>query len=267
MTHPRPVPSSVVVGIDGSDAAIKAALWAVDEAITRELTLRLVHAVPTAANGLEIEYAETALRAADAAVARTGKAVKVEPAVVAGHARAVLIDESRFAAMACVGSVGIGRVARMVLGSTAAALANSAYCPVAVIRAHPDEREPDNGWIAVTVDDSVDNDVVVGRGFAEAQLRHAPLMAAGVCHRGRAENPDGWLDRRLEPWIDRYPGVRVQSVTAPHGFADFVAGSEEPIGLAVVGSADARKILRFVGPVRGTWIFDHAECSVLVIRS
>jgi nucleotide-binding universal stress UspA family protein len=264
--HPEPSPS-IVVGVDGSDAAIGAAVWAVDEAVARELPLRLVHAVPVAANGLEMEYAETALRAADAAVAATGKAVKVETAVVAGHARAVLIDQSRFAAMACVGSVGIGRVARLLLGSTAAALANSAYCPVAVIRARPAAREPDNEWIAVTVDDAADNDGVVGRGFAEAQLRHAPLIAAGVCHWGRGEDPEGWLDRRLQPWIDRYPGVRVQSVIARHGFADFVTGSDEPIGLAVVGSADARRILRFVGPVGGTSIFDHAECSVLVVRS
>ncbi len=266
MTHPQPSPS-IVVGIDGSDAAIGAAVWAVDEAVASELPLRLVHAVPAGANGLEMEYAETALRAADTAVAATGKAVKVETAIVAGHARTVLIDQSRFAAMACVGSVGIGRVARLLLGSTAAALANSAYCPVAVIRAHRAAQEPDNGRIAVTLDDSADNDVVVGRGFAEAHLRHAPLIAAGVCHWARAEDPDEWLDRRLERWIDHYPGVRVQSVIAPRGFVDFVAGSEEPIGLAVVGSADARRILRFVGPVGGTWIFDHAECSVLVVRS
>ena len=33
---------SVVVGIDGSQAAIQAAEWAVDEAVSREVPLRLV---------------------------------------------------------------------------------------------------------------------------------------------------------------------------------------------------------------------------------
>ena len=36
--------------------------------------------------------------------------------------------------MICVGSVGIGAVAREFLGSTAAALAEKAHCPVAIIR-------------------------------------------------------------------------------------------------------------------------------------
>ena len=37
----------VAVGIDGSTAAIRAMLWAVDEAVIRNLALRLVHVLPT----------------------------------------------------------------------------------------------------------------------------------------------------------------------------------------------------------------------------
>lgn len=39
-THPL---RSAVVGIDGSQAAIRAALWPVDEALSREVPLRLIH--------------------------------------------------------------------------------------------------------------------------------------------------------------------------------------------------------------------------------
>jgi nucleotide-binding universal stress UspA family protein len=39
---PKP---SVVVGIDGSQAAIRAAEWAVDEAVSREVPLRLVEVI------------------------------------------------------------------------------------------------------------------------------------------------------------------------------------------------------------------------------
>ena len=35
----------VVVGIDGSRAAVGAALWAVDEAVSRDIPLRLVYAI------------------------------------------------------------------------------------------------------------------------------------------------------------------------------------------------------------------------------
>ena len=34
----------VVVGVDGSNAAINAAKWAIDEAISRDVPLRIVHA-------------------------------------------------------------------------------------------------------------------------------------------------------------------------------------------------------------------------------
>ncbi|OBK35969.1 hypothetical protein A5658_07340 [Mycobacterium sp. 1245111.1] len=37
---------AVVVGIDGSQAALRAAEWAVDEAVSREIPLRLVHTIP-----------------------------------------------------------------------------------------------------------------------------------------------------------------------------------------------------------------------------
>ena len=46
-THPDPL-SPVVVGFDGSEAAIAAALWAADEAIARDVPLRLVHAANVA---------------------------------------------------------------------------------------------------------------------------------------------------------------------------------------------------------------------------
>ena len=39
---------SVVVGIDGSHSAIDAALWAADEAVSRDVPLRLVYAIDPA---------------------------------------------------------------------------------------------------------------------------------------------------------------------------------------------------------------------------
>ena len=156
MIHPH-VLSSVVVGIDGSDAAIAAALWAADEAIARDLPLRLIHAADVAAAHprgdfrLQITEAEPLFRAAEQAVAATGKTVKVETAAVAAGPRPGLITESRAAEMMCVGSVGVGRAGH-VPGSTAAALANAAFCPVAIIR--PDVTTPvadGGGWLSALI--------------------------------------------------------------------------------------------------------------------
>ena len=63
-------PPSVVVGIDGSRSALDAALWAADEAVSRDIQLRLVYAIdpdnPTGTdpqdNARELAAAEIAVR-------------------------------------------------------------------------------------------------------------------------------------------------------------------------------------------------------------
>ena len=164
MNHPQS-PERIVVGIDGSDAAINAAKWAVTEATSRDIPLRLIHAIPerrpdepAGDESLDIEYGETALRAASAALHAVGEQVKIEADLVHGSPKSVLIDESRHAAMICIGSVGIGQVARTVIGSTADSVAQNAHCPVAVIRRNRETGESPSGWIAVVVNDSPGND-------------------------------------------------------------------------------------------------------------
>jgi nucleotide-binding universal stress UspA family protein len=94
------------VGIDGSDAAINAAKWAVTEATSRDIPLRLIHAIPerqpdepAGDESLDIEYGETALRAASAALHAVGEQVKIEADLAHGSPKSVLINESRHAAM------------------------------------------------------------------------------------------------------------------------------------------------------------------------
>ncbi len=262
----------IVVGIDGSDAAINAAKWAVTEAVSRNIPLRLIHAIPErradAAAGdesMDIEYAQTSLRAADAALEAMGDPVKVECNIVHGSPETALIDESRHAAMICAGSVGIGWVARKVLGSTADAVARKAHCPVAIIRSNREGAEPDSGYIAVVVDESPGNDAVLDYGFQEARLRQAPILAMGVWRWGIGEVPYRQLDHRLGPWVSQYREVHVQPAAARRGIAEFLARTQESVQLAVVGSEDADKVTRMVGPIT-PHLFGHTGFSVLVVR-
>ncbi len=41
----------IVVGIDGSPAAVEAALWAIDEAVERDIPLRLVYVIDSTDEG------------------------------------------------------------------------------------------------------------------------------------------------------------------------------------------------------------------------
>ena len=149
----REVPGpAVVVGADGSKAALHAAVWAVDEAINRDIPLRLVYVIdplhPVGAGGHDAGHdgpqaaACTALRDARQAAESTGEPVKVESEILWGKPLTTLMEESRYAAMVCIGSIGLNHACRGG-GSVAAALATSALCPVAVINGGflPDEHE------------------------------------------------------------------------------------------------------------------------------
>jgi nucleotide-binding universal stress UspA family protein len=268
MNHPQAT-ARIVVGIDGSEAAINAAKWAITEAISRNVPLRLIHAIPGRADdaagdqSMELGYAQASLRDADAALQATGKPVKVECDVVRGSPEGILIDESGDAEMVCVGSVGIGRIARKLLGSTADAVARKARCPVAIVRSGGPNAEP--GWVAVVVDDSPGNDAVLEHGFREARLRRAPILALGVWRWGLGEIPYRQLEQRLGPWASRYPEVHVMPAAARRGPAEFLARTQESVQLTVVGSEDGDKVARMVGPA-GPHLSGPAGCSVLVVR-
>jgi nucleotide-binding universal stress UspA family protein len=266
----------IVVGIDGSQAAIQAAEWAVDEAVSREVPLRLVEVItrqaepaPLASVGnvrMEVEYAQAALRIAAAAVAADGKLVKVETAILHGDPAAVLLAESCDAAMVCVGSTGIGRFARVLLGSTAAELTEAAHCPVAIIRTRQHRAKRDIDLIAVAVNDSPGNDDVVEQAIKEAQLRRAAVLALEVWQQDLGEMSQDEVERRVRVWEQRYPSVQFHSLATRTGIADFLDVSSSRIELAVIGSADTDQVTRLIGP-RSHPVLGHAECSVLIVRS
>lgn len=84
---------TIIVGIDGSHAAITAALWGVDEAISRAVPLRLVSVIkPTHPSpddyDRDLAHAERSLREAQSAVEAAGKLVKIETDIPRGPARA-----------------------------------------------------------------------------------------------------------------------------------------------------------------------------------
>lgn len=267
---------AVVVGIDGSQAAIRAAEWAVDEAATREIPLRLLHVIPDnvepapfAAVGnvqMEIEYGETALRIAGAAVEATGKPVKVETELVRGDPAKILIAESRSAAMICIGSVGIGRFARALLGSTATELAEAAHCPVAIIRTRQSRPKPGSPLIVAAVSDAPDGEQVVALAVHEARIRHAPVLAVDVLRADTGHMPNDELDRRVKDWGRRHPGVEIYAGATRNGIADFLAMMDKTIQLAVIGSSDADQLASLIGPHRHP-VTGHPECSVLIARS
>jgi nucleotide-binding universal stress UspA family protein len=248
---------SVVVGLNGSQAAVNAAKWAIEEALTRQLPLRLVYVIPrpeaqTASapiSGWELERAEMALSQAECAIHGEHKPVEVETAILSGDPGQVLIDESRDTALVCVGTARRGWASDGLLGPTAAALVADAQCPVAIIRTNPDGSPTELGVIAVVLNDEPDNDEVVHQAMEEGRRRHATVRQ---------------IDRRLNSWVRRYPDVQVQTVAAGTG----VKSGEKHSGaieLAVIGGADAAEIVGLATPNCHP-IVGYPDCSVLVVR-
>lgn len=272
----------IVVGVDGSDASVGAALWALEEAANRNVPLRLVSVTGIARTRAsermpspEVEYAESALRMASAAVVANGKQVKLETEILWGPASSALIAESANTALVCVASVGIGAVARAFLGSTVTAVAEGSQCPVAVIRP---TSATQGSWVAVAVDTSVGDDAVVEYALHEARLRHSPLIAVGVgCNLFGVNTPEATTNRTRE-WAHRYPDIEIETVPTWSNLADFLAKHHDDLSnrhgrsdatvsgpLAVIDSAEVSQLSGLVGP-HGDGPVQHAQCSVLVVR-
>lgn len=244
--------------------------------ISPDIPLRIVHVVhveeqpaaPADAFRLDVQYAEASLRAAAAAVKDTGKPVKIETEILWGPVDTALTDESRNAAMICVGSVGIGPIASELVGSTAATLAEKAHCPVAIIRTPHDKPVSGADWVVVVVDNESDNDTVVEYAMNEAQLRQAPVLALGVWQEDFGETPYDELDRRVDIWKQRFPDAHNHNypVATRAGVAQYLADNkDESIQLAVLGRTDADQVTQIIGP-HGHPIIRHAECSVLIVH-
>jgi nucleotide-binding universal stress UspA family protein len=262
---------SIVVGIDGSKAAIRAALWAVDEAVSRAVPLRLLCA---AEPGDSRQTAETVVRQAVTAIQAAGKPVKFETEIVHGPAIGSLIRSSASAAMVCVGAVGLRHFQPGRVGSTAGALAISAPCPVAIVRGRDDHGRRPGEKTVVEIDASPDS-VLLGLAVEEALLRGAILQAvisrrtvraqygAGDTEAGRRALAD--LDRRLAGLKRRHPHLGVESVAVHVGLLEYLAGARGPVGLVIVGAHNRQHVAELVGPV-GSSVMQDANCSLLIVN-
>jgi len=266
-------PPSIVVGIDGSRGAVQAALWAIDEAVSREVPLRLL-AVADTPDGQAA--AEVAVRAAAAAVEETGRAIRLETQVIVGAPTPTLIDASGTAAMVCIGAEGLKHFDHNRVGSTATTLVTAARCPVAVVRGGGLPDAEGAGWVVVELDETPDSAAVLQFGVTEARLRNAALRVLGSWQSRYTDIHDSHavadgnrlvraqLDRRLSHWKHLYPDLDVRPV-AIHGSAlTYLSKHAAEIGLVVVGAPNATGVGELLGPMGLTALHD-TDCTILVV--
>ncbi|MEV6067592.1 universal stress protein [Nocardia sp. NPDC052001] len=270
---------AVLAGIDGSRAAVRAAVWAAQEAVVRRLPLRLISVVPAIDHpafrpgGVKYRNAERALTSALSAVSadRRGdpdasfSAVSTE--VVHGQPAHLFVELSRSAALIALGAGDIGLFSHMVLGSTALAVARDGHCPVALVR----QSTAVNGAVLVVVSEWYRARPALLAGFRAARDHGAELIVARIW-RGRqwSSSPESFRARPVVPdaqlagFQREFPTVTMHPITVVGEAIDAVEKFSATARLVVVGHDADREHTARLGPVTRELVC-HAPCPVLVV--
>lgn len=260
--------SPVVVGMDGSVEATRAADYGAWEAKRRGVPLRLVFAYqPTPMWGPAIlitndyvwdrDWARETLIRAEKEVTGAHPDITVQSAVVAGGAAYALVEESRNASLVVLGTRASGGLVGHLSGSVAAQVAAHAHTPVVVLRPSEgtDRVDPEaNGRVVVGLDGSAESQAALAFAVEEAVARGVDLDAVYVWSMLEVRDigpiiPDGYdlteeqdkalrlLTEATEGWSDRYPDLTINRRLV-HGLDPVVGLAREGDGadLIVVGS-------------------------------
>jgi nucleotide-binding universal stress UspA family protein len=202
----------ITVGVDGSEASLRAVDWAADEAALRGVPLHVVHAslwecyehavFPTGREppSEQLLTGVLAVTAAKHARARI-PGLEVTTEVVPEGPGPVLRGAAHKAAVLVLGSRGRGSAAESLLGSVGPAVAGRADGPVIVVRGDPDDRSGSrmrDRPIVVGVPAEPADSEAVRFAFREADRRGVPVEAVRAWHRPA----HGSTDR---PWFTGGP--------------------------------------------------------------
>lgn len=204
--------------------------------------------------------------------------LRTEEVLYEGDPRTALQDASRVAGTLVLGTRGNGPMSSLVLGSTSAAVCQTAFCPVIVAR--PKDRQQPRRGILVGADGTPESVPVIEYAFRQASLKAQPLTVmhafwdvAGQMLRGRWVAPDepGLEDLRVmlgesvAGMAEKFPDVGA-TLALSRGLVDECitdagAGAE----LIVVGRHRRGAMTRlFTGTVTAA-VLEHATCPVAVV--
>lgn len=284
----------VLVGVDGSDHALRAVRWAAAEADRRQLPLRLVHAFTWVVEpGFEalsgdgyyrnmlLEQARARLAQAASAAAETRPALAVQQQLIIGYPAEVLAAEARRATLLVLGDRGLTYVEGVLVGSTAAAMAAHAACPIVVVRGtEMDQDASRTRPVVVGIDNSSSSEAAIGFAFEAAAAREAPLLAMHAYADRVADRMIGnlidWdlmaneetrrLNAQLHRWVEKFPDVVVRPVPARDRPVHQLIALSETAQLVVVGSRGHGQLTGLVLGSVSNALMHKAACPVAVVR-
>jgi nucleotide-binding universal stress UspA family protein len=295
----HPPRGAIVVGVDGSAAALGAVRWAARDAALRNLPLTLVHVVDAPLpEWLEVvalagfrrwhkplarDFIESAIKVAEQSTRECGP-VEIESRVFHSATVPTLVGISAEVEMVVVGYRGHGGVlAHSFLGSVSSALVYHAHCPVAVI--HDDEAMIGNvarAPVLVGIDGSPASEAATAIAFGEAFRRGVGLMALHAWNDPRVSDStrllqdSKWdaqlseeeetLAERLAGWHERYPDVGIRRIVEIGDPARWLIEASERAQLLVVGSHGCSRARGMLLGSVGAAVVNRARIPVLVAR-
>jgi nucleotide-binding universal stress UspA family protein len=228
----------VIVGVDGSFAAIRAARWAAVVAEKFAAPLQIMHA---AADPAQRESADAILQSAHQAVRVNFKGLHITTGRVEGSAEQALIESSHAACLIVLGSDDL---------SSGTAVFGESICPVVAWRggAVSPTRQP----VVVGVDHDQDSRVAIPASFELADRLGVGLIAvhawtfqrpvgdvtlpAAILWRQVETDAQQHLSETLLGWINLYPNVEVTQVVVPDHPSRALLRCSQDAQMLVVGS-------------------------------
>ncbi|WP_405136239.1 universal stress protein [Nocardia sp. NBC_01388] len=271
----------IVVGIDGSDAALASVRWAAVDAARHGCPLHLVYAGVPEQDAPISHDQEMLQRDGDAVVAQATEAaiaaaapvgtVDIETFVVDTPSISVLVDFSEQARLLVVGAGGHGAG---VLGSVSSAVARRARCPVAVIPATFGGGGAKPGPVVVGVDGSAYSTVAIQIAFDEASSRSAELVAVHawtrpMLHGTRPEleeEPEALLAANLAGYGERYPDVVVHRAVVEGYAVDHLIERAANAQLMVLGSHGRNALSAMIIGSTSQAVLDEISCPTIIAR-
>lgn len=271
----------IIVGVDGSRAALAAVLWAADDAARRGCDLRIVHVVaPPVYGGQPYERSlddavrqqgERLLAEAAALAAESHANVQVRTELLYGNPTDILRAQAVEAAAVVVGNRGLDGFAGLLLGSVGLGLAGHVVGPVVVVRGAPTIVQ---GEIVAGLNPEDAVHPALDYAFEEAQARDAELWvvhawdmpSTGAGPEIITQTQQARVRGVLTPWTKRYPGVMVTvSVFHRNPIAALCEASARA-DLVVVGSRGRGVIRSAVLGSVSHGVLHYASCPVAVVR-
>lgn len=282
----------ILVGFDGSPDARAALEWAIREAVSRHLGLRVLYVEPDLsgwdAAAASMSGAPTLAATlpddgsgilAEAVELAEAAGCRVTSESVSGPTAGVLVERSQEARLVVIGSRGLGAVTSSVLGSTVSHVASHAHCPVVVVMSGG---VPD-GPVVVGVDGSPESEELVGWAFDHASRHGLPLevlhayaipVYPGVVPyvppveitKATSDFEHRVTQEVLAGWGEKYPDVPVTASVVHGRPGPALIEASARASLTVVGSHGRGAFLGMLLGSTSQQLLHHAQGSVVVLR-